>query len=67
MKVELTSQSFAANHAILPSEFKVKKRFEGIKAQALRVIDERIKERKPETKNQDVLDYYVEALLKNKT
>jgi len=39
------------------------KDFNGIKSHILKIIDQRVESRTPETKNVDVLDFYVEALL----
>lgn len=55
--------NFANNAVISPGEIAVTKRFNTIRNHAMKIIDKRIEERKPETKNVDVLDYYVDALV----
>jgi len=66
LKETLTSKEWASTHFITPFERKMLKNFNIIKAHILNIIDERIKSRTPETKNVDVLDFYVEALLNQK-
>lgn len=59
----MTTSEFAAKYAITSAEKKAINRFEALKSHALKIIDERIEERKPETKNNDILDFYVEAFV----
>jgi len=49
IKIELSSLYIAATYAITPAEIAVTKRFDAIRDYAINIVDERIKNRKPET------------------
>lgn len=63
LKQTFTTQKWSSNHYLTPFERNMKKNFNKIKSHILNIIDERIKNRNPETKNIDVLDFYVEAFI----